>query len=86
MTDELLELEGESVDVIVVEINTIDDAKDWACNAHMANLPVCFYSHDEISLRLALLLYNGRAMIDSRSSLEEEKLQKIAEKYGAVIY
>lgn len=86
MTDELLELEGESVDVIVVEINTIDDAKDWALNAHMANLPVCFYSHDEISLRLALLLYNGRAMIDSRSSLEEEKLQKIAEKYGAVIY
>lgn len=86
MTDTLLEIEGQSIDVIVVEINTVDDARDFAANAHIATLPICFYSHDETALRLALLLYNGRAMIDSRSSIDEEVLEKIASKYGAVIY
>jgi methionine synthase I (cobalamin-dependent) len=86
MTDELLQLEEESIDVILVEIDTVDDARDFALNAHMAKLPVCFLSHDEIALRLALLLYNGIAMVDSSSSIEPERLEKIAGKYGAVIY
>lgn len=86
MTDDLLEAESGSEDVILIEINTVDDARDFAANAHIATLPVCFYSHDETALRLALLLYNGRAMVDSRSSIDEETLQKIADKYGAVIY
>ena len=64
----------------------MDDARDFALNAHMAKLPVCFLSHDEIALRLALLLYNGIAMVDSSSSIEPERLEKIAGKYGAVIY
>lgn len=86
MADELLQMEEESYDIILVEINNIDDAKDFADNAHLANLPVCFSSHDEISLRLALMLYNGIAMIDANSSIDEDILIKIAKKYGAVIY
>lgn len=86
MTDELLHLEEESVDVILIRIDTIDDARDFALNAHMAKLPICFLSDDELALRLALLLYNGIAMIDSSSSIEPEELEKIARKYGGVIY
>ncbi len=86
MTDELLQLEEESIDVILVQIDTAEDARDFALNAHMAKLPVCFLSHDELALGLALLLYNGIAMVDSSSSIEPERLEKIARKYGAVIY
>ena len=86
MTDELLALEEESYDVILIEVNSPDDARDFSKNAHIATLPICFLSHDEAALRLALMLYNGRAMIDSHSSIEMEKLEKIAAKYGAVIY
>lgn len=86
MTDDILELEEDSKDVILVEINTIDDAIDFSKNAHIAKLPICFSSHDEISLKLALMLYTGRAMIDSKTSIDRDKLEKIAKKYGAVIY
>lgn len=86
MTDELLELEEENYDVILVNIDSVDDARDFAQNAHIAKLPVCFSSHDESALRLALLLYHGRAMIDCDSSIDPEELKRIAKKYGAVIY
>lgn len=86
MTDELLQLEEENYDVILVNVDSVDDARDFAQNAHMANLPICFSSHNDSALRLALLLYNGRAMVDSHSSIEPEELGKIAKKYGAVIY
>lgn len=86
MTDDILQLEEDSSDVIFVEINTIDDAIDFSKNAHMAKLPVCFSSHEEMPLKLVLMLYNGRAMIDSNTSIDRETLEEISKKYGAVIY
>lgn len=86
MTDELLHLEEEPIDVISVMVDTADDAKDFAMNAHMANLPICFSAHDEVTLGVALMLYNGIAMVDSSSGIDEEQLKKVAKKYGAVIY
>jgi len=43
-------------------------------------------SDDEISLKMALMLYQGRAIIDRKSLIEPEKLEAMAEKYGAVLY
>lgn len=86
MCDEFLRLEEERIDVIVVELDTADEAREFAENAHFATLPVSLFSHDEMALRLALLLYTGKALVDSRSSIEEETLAKIARKYGAIIY
>ncbi len=86
MTDEFVEIEDESYDIISVEIETPDEAVAFAENDHMAKLPVSILSNDELALKTALLLYSGRAMVDSRSELEEEILEKIAYKYGAVLY
>jgi len=86
MTDDFIEVEDESYDIISVEINTPDDAYAFAESDHMAELPVSFLSHDELALKTALLLYCGRAMVDSQSTIEREKLEKIAKKYGAVVY
>ena len=86
MEDEIAEMCDQSYDVLTVSINSPDDAIDFGRNMHMATLPVAFLSDDEISLRMALMLYQGRAIIDSNSLIEPEKLRAMAEKYGAVLY
>ncbi|MDF2566902.1 MAG: hypothetical protein K0R90_358 [Oscillospiraceae bacterium] len=86
MADELLEAENESTDVILIEVHTPEDARLFSLNAHIPRLPVAFYSEDELALKTALLLYNGRAIVDSTSLIERDMLEKIASKYGAVVY
>lgn len=86
MEDAITEACKQSVDILRVRINTADDAFDFARNAHMATIPVMFTSHNELALKMALMLYQGRALIDSDTSISQEELKDIAEKYGAVIY
>lgn len=87
MSEELLEAnESHGYDVLKIMINTPDDALDFADNAYNSMLPVMFSSEDEVALKLALMLYQGRALIDGTSMIEEEELRKAAQKYGAVIY
>lgn len=86
MTDEISDICDESYDILTVQINSPDDAIDFAKNMHMSTLPVSFLSDDEISLKMALMLYQGRAIVDGKSLIDEGKLQEIAQKYGAVVY
>ncbi|MBO6302278.1 MAG: hypothetical protein J6N15_07575 [Ruminiclostridium sp.] len=74
------------LDVLKIQINSPDDALDFADNAHMATLPVMFSGDDEIAMKLAVMLYQGRALIDSTSLIDPDELKKAAQKYGAVIY
>lgn len=85
MSDELLELESSGADVATICVETIDDAYDFALNAHMLHIPVSFLSDSEEALEMALLMYNGCAFVDSRSSLDEGILQNLAEGYGAIV-
>lgn len=86
MSDDFFAAERDSFDVMLVSVETPDDALDFARNAPFAALPVCFQSEDPESLSRALFLYNGRAMVDSNSSIEESRLRKIADRYGAFVY
>lgn len=86
MDEILCDLSQESFDVLRIEINSPDDAVAFTENAHMATLPVMFSCEDDISVMLALMLYQGRALIDSTCTLDEETIRKATEKYGAVIY
>ena len=78
--------EQSGCDVLKIQINSPDDALDFADNAHMATLPVMFSGDDEIAMKLAVMLYQGRALIDGTSLIDPEELKKTAQKYGAVIY
>lgn len=75
-----------SCDILRVGINTSDDAIDFARNAHMSTLPVMFLSENVIALKMALLLYQGIALIDSSTLIPKEELEEICKKYGAVVY
>lgn len=85
MSDELLEIETSGVDVVTVEITSIDDAYRFALNAHMLRMPVSFLSDSEEALEMALLMYPGRAFVDSHSSIEETLLMELAHGYGAIV-
>lgn len=75
-----------SCDILLVQINSYDDAIDFARNAHMATRPVMFSSENELALKMALMLYQGIALIDSRTMIPENVLTDICAKYGAVVY
>ncbi|MBP5604177.1 MAG: hypothetical protein J6X60_01350 [Ruminiclostridium sp.] len=78
--------EAGGIDVLRIQINNPDDVLDFADNAHMATLPVMFSGDDEIGMKLAVMLYQGRALIDGKSLIDPDELKKTAQKYGAVIY
>lgn len=86
MSGVLMQQQLGGFDVVRILVDSPEDAQDFAQNEYMAHLPVCFLSHDEISLKLALMLYNGIALVDSQSSLPRKTLEKIAAKYGAIVY
>lgn len=86
MSDIIAEVCSMPYDILRIEINSPDDAIDFANNAHMSTLPVMFLSHSEIALRMALMLYQGRALIDKETSIPLETTQMLCKKYGAVLY
>lgn len=86
MDETLCDISQESFDVLKIEINTPDDVLAFVQDAHMATLPVMFSCEDDISLMLALMLYQGRALIDSECTLDDETIEKATKKYGSVVY
>lgn len=86
MADALLDAADGGCDVLCIEVGTPEEAELFAQNAHMAKLPVCFLASAEEALSRALYLYQGRCMVDRRSSLPEGVLSALAGRYGAVVY
>ncbi len=86
MDEILCDISQEPFDVLKIEINTPDDAMAFIQDAHMATLPVMFSCEDDISLMLVLMLYQGRALIDSECTLNAETIEKATKKYGSVVY
>lgn len=84
LSDKLIELEGGNIAARVV-IKSVADAREFGMNAYLAAVPIVFLGFDEKSLDEALKLYQGRAMIDSKSELAAPILEKLSKRYGAVI-
>lgn len=86
MADEIIRLEHQGEQAICIQPETVDDGYSISLNnANLTMLPVVFLCDDEEALDSALFYYNGRAMVDSRSIITEERLREIAGRYGAVV-
>lgn len=86
MADEIIRLEREGEEAVCVQLETGDDGYNISLNnANFAQLPVVFLSDDETALDSGLFFYNGRAIVDSRSLIPEERLRETAARYGAVV-
>ena len=86
MADEIIRLEHEGEEAICIQPETPEDGYSISRNnANLIRLPAAFLSDDEEALDSVLFAYNGRAIVDSRSLLPEERLEEIARRYGAVV-
>jgi 5-methyltetrahydrofolate--homocysteine methyltransferase len=85
MCGESLEAEDEGGDVLLFHVATLEDAEHLGHNCHLAVDAVGILAESEEALEAALLHYPGRALVDARSDLPEERLQFLAEGYGAVV-
>jgi methionine synthase I (cobalamin-dependent) len=86
MADQFITAEEDSIDVLFIQLNTVEDTKLFIANSNLANLPVCFYSTNEQALEFALRSYQGRCMVDKQSPIEPSFLEQVSKKYGAVLY
>lgn len=86
MTDDVLEAEREVCSLFCIELHSQDEAITVSINnGNLDQMPVALSSDDEAALEAALFYYNGRAVIDSRSHLDEEIVERLASQYGALI-
>lgn len=82
--DQLLELEGAGHAARVV-ISSEEDAREFGSVAYLAAVPVILLGYDAKGLEEALCAYQGRALLDSKSDLPRETLEKFVKRYGAIL-
>ncbi len=86
LSDILIDYEDEMVNALLVCITNKDDA-DYLIEAlPFVKLPVAINCHEPDILEYVLKRFNGRAIVDSTSDMNETKLKEISNKYGAIIY
>lgn len=85
MSAAILDMEDTGADALLFEVKDLEDAEYFGRNVHMAKNPVCLLAGGEEALEAALLFYPGRALVDSRSDVPEDRMRFLAGGYGAVI-
>ncbi|MCI8361314.1 MAG: homocysteine S-methyltransferase family protein [Clostridiales bacterium] len=89
MGEDLIEaerLEDGLINTVRIRVNSRADALLLAQYAYMSKLPVMLQADSPEALQEALLLYQGRALVDSGSEMEPETLRRIAAAFGAIVY
>lgn len=84
--DDFIAVNDERANVALVEINSLDDALLLAEYGHMSRLPIAVRAETQPILEAALRYFQGRLLIDSACCIEQDSLETIAAKYGAIIY
>ena len=85
MADQVIRLEHEGEEAVCIQAETPEDGYTISLNnANFTQLPVVFFSDDETALDSVLFSYNGRALVDRRSLIPEDRLRQVAARYGAV--
>lgn len=86
MADQVIRLEHEGEEAVCIQAETPEDGYTISLNnANFTQLPVVFFSDDETALDSVLFSYNGRALVDGRSLIPEDRLRQVAARYGAVV-
>ena len=81
-----IDLDDENVSVALVHVNTIEDADILIENSGMARIAIDVVASDSKVLEYTLKNFQGRLIIDSESNIDKKILNKLAKKYGAIIY
>ena len=85
LADQLISLSEENFVAARIRIGSVEDAHELGMCAYLCTLPLVLLSGDAAALGEALNLYQGRALIDSKSDLPADVLRTLAGRYGAVV-
>ncbi len=86
LADDLMEAAESDANAALIDLASLADAETFADSAYLLKIPAAFRACDAEALERALFQYQGRAIVDSGSELEETQLHAIADRYGALIY
>lgn len=86
MSDEIIDLDDETINAIYIFLNSTDDAALLADNASMSRLPFIIHTNDAVTLEAALRYYQGRIIVDTCCDIDENVLKTLSKKYGAILY
>lgn len=84
--EDLINIEDERGNVILVEINSKDDALMLVNNSNVARMPICVRAHSADVLEYILRNFQGRLMVDTTTDIAHDTLNLISKKYGAIMY
>lgn len=86
LMEDLIGAEDEQVNAALVEVNTLDDAMLLSETSTMARLPIAVRTDSHTILDAALRYFQGRLIVDSNCQLDRELIDRLAAKYGAIVY
>ena len=85
MARAILDAEDSGCQALLFHIAERKDPYLLSQNAYKAATAACLFAESEELLEEALILHNGRALIDRRSNVRRETLEELAKGYGALI-
>ncbi len=86
MTDDIINMDDETIDAVYINLYSTDDAAMLSENASMSRLPFLIHTNNSVTLEAALRYYQGRLLVDSRCDINENELNALVKKYGAILY
>lgn len=86
LAEDLIDLDDERVHLALVEIHSINDARQLAETGHMSRLPIAVQADSLPILDAALRYFQGRLVVSSDCAIERALIEPLAAKYGAIIY
>lgn len=85
--EKLIETEENSDgNMILVELNTPDDALRLAAHGSFATMPVMVHTDNITVLKTALRCFQGRLVVDKNCIIDEGDLLHVVQKYGGILY
>ncbi|WRS26613.1 homocysteine S-methyltransferase family protein [Oscillospiraceae bacterium MB08-C2-2] len=85
MSEAVLEAEDCGCDALLVRVSTAADGIMLGENGYLFRMPICLLADSAEALESALFHTTGRLMVDRRSDLPGEELDRIAAGYGALV-
>ncbi len=86
LDEDMIDLDDENINSVYIELFSTDDAAILADNSDMTRLPVTVHTNDSTTLEAALRYFRGRLIIDTRCDIDDDDLNALAKKYGAILY
>ena len=86
LDDDLIDLDDEQVNAALVELENMDDVTLLLEHSDMTKLPIAIRTDNPTVLDAALRYFQGRLIVDTDCMIDNDLIEQLGSKYGAIIY